>query len=53
MTDAADKYAELPQGEPRRVQVLLREVPENSWGFDGQPIRLEDLRNAPQDVPAL
>ena len=53
VTDAADKYAELPQGEPRRVQVLLREVPENSWGFDGRPIRLEDLKDPPQDAAPL
>lgn len=53
VTDAVEKYAQLPTGEPRRVYVLLREVPENSWGFDGQPIHLEDLKNPPQDAAPL
>ena len=53
VTDAVDKYADLPSGEPRRVYVLLREVPENSWGFDGRPIRLEDLKNPPKDAAPL
>ena len=53
VTDAIGKYGNLPQGEPRRVYVVIREVAESNWGFDGQPIDLEMLRNPPADMKPL
>ena len=44
-TDAIGKHGNLPEGEPRRVYVIIREVAESNWGFDGQQI---DLENAPR-----
>ncbi len=53
-TDAIGEYGNLPQGEPRRVYVLIRELAESNWGFDGQPIDLEaDLRHHPADAKPL
>ena len=53
VTDAISEHGNLPEGEPRRVYVLIREVAESNWGFDGQPIDLEELRNGPQDRAPL
>jgi len=47
VTDAVAKFGNLPEGEPRRVYVIIREVAESNWGFDGAPIDLEDLRDPP------
>ena len=46
VTDAVEKYGSLPSGEPRRVYVLVREVSESNWGFDGSVINLETLRRS-------
>ena len=46
VTDAVEKYGSLPSGEPRRVYVLVREVSESNWGFDGSVINLEALRRS-------
>ena len=53
VTDAIDKYGNLPEGEPRRVYVIIREVAESNWGFDGVPIDLLQLRNPPADSKPL
>lgn len=53
VTDAIGKYGDLPKGEPRRVYVLIREVAEANWGFDGKPISLEQLRDPPKDAKPL
>ena len=47
VTDAIEQYGDLPKGEPRRVYVFIREVPEANLGFDGDTIDLEVLRNPP------
>ena len=52
-TDAIEEHGNLPQGEPRRVYVVIREVEESNWGFDGQPIDLEMLRDPPKDASPL
>jgi len=53
VTDAIGEYGSLPQGEPRRVYVIIREVLESNWGFDGQTIDLEALRNPPGNAKPL
>ena len=53
VTDAVEKYGKLPQGEPRRVYVVIREVAEANWGFDGQSIDLHLLRNQPPNMTPL
>ena len=53
VTDAIEKYGSLPAGQPRRVYVLIREVAEANWGFDGQLINLEALRDPPTDAEPL
>lgn len=53
VTNAIEEYGNLPKGEPRRVYVIIREVEESNWGFDGQPIDLEALRNPPADAKPL
>jgi phenylpyruvate tautomerase PptA (4-oxalocrotonate tautomerase family) len=52
-TDALEKYGNLPAGEPRRVYVVIREVSESNWGFDGKLIDLQDLRNPPTGLTPL
>ena len=49
VTDAVEEYSQLPQGEPKRVYVIIREVAEANWGFDGQPINLQYLRHPPKN----
>ena len=51
VTDTIGKHAKLP--EPRRVYVIVREVAEANWGFDGQLISLEALRNRSADEEPL
>ena len=53
VTDAIGEYGELPKGEPRRVYILIREVAEANWGFDGKTINLEELRGPPTDMKPL
>ncbi|ETN41424.1 uncharacterized protein HMPREF1541_03359 [Cyphellophora europaea CBS 101466] len=53
VTDTVGKYGDLPTDEPRRVYVIIREVAESNWGFDGQTIDLEMLRNPPEDLKPL
>ena len=53
VTDAVEKYGNLPKGEPRRVYVVIREVAEANWGFDGQSIDLELLRNHDPNMKPL
>lgn len=53
VTDAIEKHGRLPKGQPRRVYVVIREVAEANWGFDGQMIDLEVLRNPPADAQPL
>lgn len=53
VTDAISKYGDLPENEPRRVYVIIREVAESNWGFDGQTIDLEMLRDPPTDAKPL
>jgi len=43
----------MPSGEPRRVHVVIREVAEANWGFDGKTIDLQVLRNPPKDAVPL
>jgi len=45
VSDTISKYGDLPKGEPRRIYVLTREVAEANWGFDGENINLEMLRD--------
>jgi phenylpyruvate tautomerase PptA (4-oxalocrotonate tautomerase family) len=45
-TDAIAEFGGLPKGEPRRVYVVMREVAEANWGFDGKTINLEELRGS-------
>ncbi|KAK5700664.1 hypothetical protein LTR97_005181 [Elasticomyces elasticus] len=45
VTDTIGKYGDLPKEGPRRVYVVIREVAEANWGFDGQNINLEVLRD--------
>ncbi|KAK5734239.1 hypothetical protein LTR17_009070 [Elasticomyces elasticus] len=45
VTDTIGKYGDLPKEGPRRVYVIIREVAEANWGFDGQIINLEVLRD--------
>jgi phenylpyruvate tautomerase PptA (4-oxalocrotonate tautomerase family) len=45
VTTSVGRYFGMPSGEPRRVYVVIREVAEANWGFDGQTIDLEVLRN--------
>ena len=52
-TDAIGEHGNLPQEGPRRVYVLVHEVAEANWGFDGQPIALEDLREPPKNAAPL
>lgn len=52
-TDIIAKYGDLPEDEPRRVYVLIREVAEANWGYDGQNLDLEFLRHAPADIKPL
>ena len=47
VTDAVAKFGNLPEGGPRCVYVVIREVEESNFGFDGVPIDLEDLRDPP------
>ncbi|KAK3075237.1 hypothetical protein LTR53_001601 [Teratosphaeriaceae sp. CCFEE 6253] len=44
ITGVISKHGAIPKGEPPRIYVLIREVAEANWGFDGQPINLEALR---------
>ena len=53
VTDAVSEHGNLPKNEPRRVYVVIREVAESNWGFDGQPIDLEMLRDPPKDSKPL
>ena len=53
VTDTISEHGNLPKGEPRRVYVLIREVAEANWGFDGQSIDLEALRDPPKDTRPL
>lgn len=53
VTDAISKYGDLPEDEPRRAYVIIREVAESNWGFDGQTIDLEVLRNPAEDAKPL
>ena len=53
VTDSIEKHGNLPNGEPRRVYVLIREVAEANWGFDGGLIDLEALRNTDPNATPL
>ena len=53
VTNTIGEFGNLPEQEPRRVYVVIREVAESNWGFDGQPIDLEVLRNPPADAKPL
>ncbi|TKA80860.1 hypothetical protein B0A55_02337 [Friedmanniomyces simplex] len=53
MTETIGKYDDLPEGEPRRVYVLVREVAEANWGFDGHTIEPVTLRDPPADAKPL
>ena len=53
VTDSIEKHGKLPKGEPRRVYVLIREVAEANWGFDGGLIDLEALRSPDPDAKPL
>ena len=53
VTAAVEKYGNLPKGEPRRVYVMIREVAESNWGFDGAPIDLEELRHPSKAMEPL
>lgn len=53
VTNAVEKYGDLPKGEPRCVYVVIRKIPESNWGFDGRPINLETLRNPPAGGEAM
>lgn len=44
VSDSVGNYFKMPSGEPRRIYVVIREVAEANWGFDGQPLKLEALR---------
>jgi phenylpyruvate tautomerase PptA (4-oxalocrotonate tautomerase family) len=52
-TDIISAHAAVPKGEPRRIYVLVRELPESSWGFDGNVIDLELLRAPVPDAKPL
>lgn len=52
-TEALEKFGNLAKDEPRRVYVLVREVAESNWGFDGNLIDLEELRNPPAGMKPL
>ena len=53
VTDIIAEHAAVPKGEPRRIYVLIREVPESNWGFDGKVIDLELLRDPVPDAKPL
>ena len=53
VTDAIGQHGNLPTGEPRRVYVIIREVAEANWGFDGVNINLEALRDPPTAAKPL
>ena len=53
VTDAIGNHGNLPKGEPRRVYVIIREVAEANWGFDGANIDLEALRSPRGDEKPL
>ena len=50
VTDIVAKFAKLPKGEERRVYVIITEVTEQNWGYDGRPLDLLQLRNPPADA---
>jgi phenylpyruvate tautomerase PptA (4-oxalocrotonate tautomerase family) len=52
-TDTIAKYAGLPQDQPKRVYVILREVQENNFAFDGEQIDLVKLRNPEKGAQPL
>jgi phenylpyruvate tautomerase PptA (4-oxalocrotonate tautomerase family) len=52
-TDAIEKYGDLPEGETRRVYVIIREVAEANLGFDGKSVDLEILRDPPAGLEPL
>lgn len=52
-TEAIEKYGGLPEGEPRRVYVIIREVAEANLGFDGKSVDFEMLRNPPEGLEPL
>jgi phenylpyruvate tautomerase PptA (4-oxalocrotonate tautomerase family) len=51
-TETIAKFAELPDG-PKRVYVVLREVQEDNFGFDGAGIDLVQLRNPDENAEPL
>jgi phenylpyruvate tautomerase PptA (4-oxalocrotonate tautomerase family) len=53
VTDTIGEFGHLPEGEPRRVYVFVREVAEANLGFDGQNIDLQVLRNPPAGLMPL
>jgi 4-oxalocrotonate tautomerase family enzyme len=53
VTNAVAQHGNLPDNEPRRVYVIIREVAESNWGSDGKPISLEELRDPPKDAKPL
>jgi phenylpyruvate tautomerase PptA (4-oxalocrotonate tautomerase family) len=53
VTDAIEKYGNLPKGEQRRVYVFIREVAEANLGFDGKNIDLQVLRDPPEGLMPL
>jgi phenylpyruvate tautomerase PptA (4-oxalocrotonate tautomerase family) len=50
-TDTIAKFAELP--DPKRVYVVLREVQEDNFGFNGVGIDLVKLRNPDESATPL
>lgn len=53
VTNSVARYFDMPSSEPRRVYVVIREVAEADWGFDGKTIDLQVLRNPPADAVPL
>jgi phenylpyruvate tautomerase PptA (4-oxalocrotonate tautomerase family) len=53
ITDAVSKYAGMKDGELRPVYIVMRDVPETDWGFSGEPIKLEALKNPPSDAKPI
>ncbi len=49
-TSAVKKHAGIPAEERAPVYILIREVPAQNWGWAGEPIVLDALRNPPADA---
>lgn len=52
-TAAAVQFGKLPTKPAAPVFVLVREVPEKSWGLSGEQGSLSELRKTPADKPAM